>query len=272
MKINSLFWGTLIVGLFSIFAVGCKSSVDSVGNSAQTVTNMAAISNSNSVNNVLTSEEALSSRAGIGCVNDQDHAVIDPDLRVGDSVSKEIKYGRVNDVITKDMSISFLNSDNGKMHLQEKVISIVSLAKGDLLEAPIESAVTCDPQLPLNIACKDSSQVVQKGQKSNICRIVNVEKIEMSDASGNFTMKSGLVVAALKRTRKVIGQVTCGQARFGHGAITEELISTRDIVAVSDLVACGGVPIMHTRTAVIDAEHKVIQSQTSEILSAPKRQ
>jgi len=302
MKIRSVLLGTLILGSFSMLAVGCKTtdSNDQQNNVKSTVNNLSVNSASAAINTPISGVDLQTLRAGVGCVNDQNQAVIDPDLRTNDSASKEIKYGRINDVITKTIALSFLNQTDGKLHVQEKLVSVVSDSKGDLQQDPVTSTMTCDPQLPLSKACTmdvvpapaptpttqikiqvngqqvnatqaTTTAAVQSPKKDNICQILSVQNTTSNDFSGTFTLQNGLAVKALRHVQTISGDVTCGNLKFGKGTITEETVLTRDVVAVSDLVACGGAPVLRLRTVTITDGSKVIQSQRSEILSAPKR-
>jgi hypothetical protein len=269
MKSKSLIFASLAVGIFSMLAVGCKPEDSSMQSTKATVTNLSTNSKVSAINQEVSGDALKALRAGVGCTNDVDQAVIDPDLRANDSVSKEINYGRVNDLITKTISITFDNQDDGKLHAQEKLVSVVSVQKGDLLEAPLTSTMTCDPRLPLDKAC--ATDGAAKRQKGNTCQIFNITNSESKDFSGNLTLQNGFTAKVLKHVTTISGVVTCGQIKFGSGQIIEETVLSRDVVAVADLVACGGAPVLRTRTVVINDGKKVIQSQRSEILSAPKR-
>lgn len=301
MKLKSLLFGTLIVGAFSLAVVGCKSGDSTqtqLGNN--TVTNLSKDTSLSSIDQAVSGDALKALRAGVGCVDDQDHTVIDPDLRANDAVSQEVKYGRIGDVLTKTLAFTYQNQNDGKLHVQEKLTSVVSDNKGELLDAPIESTRTCDVQLPLDKACMTdvvemptpppttqlkiqvngenikASQsniptTVQKKKKDNVCQILQVEKLESGNFSGSLTLKNGLVVKALKHTVTTSGVITCGGLKYGKGRITEETVLSRDVVAVSGLVACGGAPVLQSRTVVLGDGQKVVQSQHAEILSAPKR-
>jgi hypothetical protein len=286
MSKKSVLSSIALLGVFSVFAAGCKVATEQAPSGS--VMQVSDDENSMaSVDQPLTPEEAKALRAGAGCVDDQDHPVIDPNLRADDSATVELKYGRINDVVTKTLVYRFLNKDDERLHVQGKVTSMLSSRDGELLKQPQISTITCDPAAPLAQACQEDTaapttetiiKIEVNGKKvratevprvaketpqkrENVCQILRPRKDEEKDFSGTFTLKNGQTVTALKHTRALTGVITCGTVKFGDGTITEETIYTRDVLGIADLVACGGIPIYQQRTVIVTEGHRVIQSQ-----------
>jgi hypothetical protein len=237
-----------------------------------------------------TPEEIAAARAGLGCASNADQPVIDPDAKADDLEVRQIKTTRGKDILTSIANYSVTERTDEKLLLTKSLLSYSSVNLGELLLAPVESNLSCDPKLAMDKACGgaltalEQTDALKKNMSSNglslirengkpaNCRVAEIDhdsqghlNLSEKDELGNYVMHNGRTIKVLQHTKTVAGKIVCGMDHLGHGVITEQVLLSRDVVGVAELVACGGVQVVKAKTVTVDSGD-VVFSQRSEIV------
>jgi|GEM_PF-2673722 len=278
---------TLLLSVSLLSLAACHSA------SGDTATTPAEISTASDVNASLpfqgsfaSASEAEKIRAGFGCEKGHGHLTMDHDLRVNDSEIREMKNSSEGELTTTTVKNTYLGSDQDqKEHLTTKMLSISNDTRGEYLNTPFEYSSTCQSNSSGESTCttdnseRDMVAILRAHLNSNArqqrsrfskCAMGSNENTQVSYELGNYTLRNGQIVSALRQISKVTGVIVCHGRRVQHGSMTSDQIFSRDVISVDQKVGCGGTEISSGQTFRLD-DGTIISSQRSEILEAPRR-